>query len=98
MIAKFSMRSKCDEKGKYEEGNKYCCICSGICLENNLCNPVNNYTLDIDNRNVRPIKYNSLNGNKDFRLYTIYKYLMKMSFAGSKTLLPIQKPCIYLPR
>ena len=99
MIAKFSMRSKCDEKGKYEEGNKYCFICSGICLENHLCNPVNNYTLYIDNQKFRPIKNaNSLNGNKDFRLYIIYIYLMEMNFAGLKTSLPIQKPCIYLPR
>ena len=49
MIAKFTMRSKCDEKGKYEEGNKYCFICPGICLDNHLCDPINNYTLDIDN-------------------------------------------------
>ena len=73
MIAKFSMRSKCDEKGKYEEGNKYCFICSGICLESHLCNPVNNYTLDIHNQNVRPIKNAinySLNGVKAFE-YTL---------------------------
>ena len=100
MIAKFSIRSKCDEKGKYEEGNKYCFICSGICLENYLRNPVNSYTLDIDNSKFSSYQecHYSLNGNKDFRVYTIYKYLMEMHFAGLKTLPTIQKPCIYLPR
>ena len=60
--------------------------------------PLHNYTLDIDDQNFRPIKNDSLNGNKDFRVYTIYKYLMETNFAGLKTLTTIQKPCIYLSR